>query len=91
MKIIAAKNFVICTEPKTSNMVGGIETTYSKSNNKPEIGIVYAIGKGVLPIPMKVGDKIAYRKYSDNRIFVDKQHFNFIKFEDVCGVVKEGK
>lgn len=66
---------------------GIINPVITEGNGMPEIGIVEVIGKGIKPVDFKVGDKIAYRKYTDNKIKVDGVEYNFINFKDILAVL----
>ena len=88
MNILPAENTVICKNPPESKTKSGLHLA---SDKKPELGVVVAIGKPdkereVLPIEMKVGDTIVFRRYADNRIFIEGEEFNFIDFKDIVGV-----
>lgn len=84
-----AKNTVIIREVthQTKSGLQAVET----GKNKPEIGEVIAIGKGELPLVIKVGDKIIYRKYMANQVYIPivGEELNFIDFKDIVGVIKE--
>ena len=86
-KTLPAKNIVICTNPPAETSKSGLVIPKDdKARN--EVGKVYAIGKGKLPIDIKVGDKIIFMKYVDNRVDVGGEEFNFISFKDICGKIK---
>ena len=88
MKLLAPKNIIICTEASHKTESGIEQFNGSK---KPETGIVYAVGSekelGDLPIDLKPGDEIVFRKYTDNNIMVRGVSYNFIRFEDLVGKV----
>lgn len=90
MEIKPSKKIVICTEVKDSKTGAGILLSIDDEQSKPEMGIVYAIGEGTLPIEINVGDTIIYRKYTENKVFVQTEAFNFIDFKDIVGVVSNG-
>lgn len=89
MKINPAEKFVICTEVKDSLTKSSIALAYEKAKDKPELGIIVAIGAGKQPVKMQVGDTIAFERYVDNRISIGGKKYNFVKFEHIVGVVKE--
>jgi chaperonin GroES len=84
-KILPAEKVVICKDVPEMTTKSGL---YTPSEEKPELGKVYAIGKGKLPISIKVGDIIAYRKYTDNQVTIVGENYNFISFKDVLAVIK---
>lgn len=89
MKIEAAKKTVICTpvpEDKTSS--GIVLAQDDDKEKKPEMGIVYSIGKGHIPVPMEIGDTIIFRRYASNHVYVKGTSFNFVDFGDVVGVIR---
>jgi co-chaperonin GroES (HSP10) len=87
MKLIPSKEILICTNPAETKSKSGLIISSDEKSKKPEIGIIYAIGIGDLPLPVEVGDKIVFRRYSDNRIFVDGVEYNSIGFKDIVGVI----
>ena len=84
MEIIAAEKTVVCKNPPDQRTKSGLSLAEDK---KPELGLVVAIGKGDMPVEMKAGDTIVFRRYSDNRIYIEGIEYNFIRFEDVVGVL----
>ena len=58
-------------------------------------GKVIAVGKGkiteegkVLPLDVKVGDKILFGKYSGNEIKIDDEDYLIVKEEDILAIVE---
>ena len=91
MEILAARDTVVCQNPPDSKTKSGIVVP-SGNEKRPESGIVIAIGeagKDGTPIKMKVGDKIVFRRYSDNRIYIEGKEYNFIHFKDIVGVIND--
>ncbi|MFH0839478.1 MAG: co-chaperone GroES [Candidatus Omnitrophota bacterium] len=73
---------------------GGIVLPDS-AKEKPQEGKVVAVGKGkvsddgkVIPLEVKVGDKILYGKYTGTEVTLDEKEYLIIKEEDVLAVVK---
>lgn len=89
MKIVAAKEVVICEQPDNKTKSGLLLSDDDKGDKVPEMGKVIEIGKGEKPVPFKKGDLIVFRRYADNRIPVKGKPYNFIEFKDVMAVVKE--
>ncbi len=65
------------------------------AKEKPQEGKVVAIGKGrvaedgkVVPLEVKVGDKILYGKYTGTEVNIDEKEFLIMKEEDILAVVK---
>lgn len=90
-KIIPAKNYVIL-RPKEEKTPSGLDIV-KHDKDMPQIGTVYKIGKGKLPLVMKVGDTAIYQKYMTNKTFIAQlgEEFDFIKFENIVAVIPEKK
>ena len=65
------------------------------AKEKPQEGRVIAIGKGkvledgkLLPIEVKVGDKILFSKYSGTEVKIEGEEHLIVKEEDVLGVIE---
>lgn len=65
------------------------------AKEKPQEAKVVAVGKGkvsddgkVIPLEVKVGDKILYGKYSGTEVTLDEKEYLIIKEEDILAVVK---
>jgi len=65
------------------------------AKEKPQEGKVVAVGKGrvtedgkIVPLEVKVGDKILYGKYSGSEINIEDKEYLIIKEEDVLAIVK---
>ena len=68
------------------------------AKEKPQQGKVIAVGKGkktedgkVLPLDVKVGDKILFGKYAGTEIKIEGKEFLMMREDDVLGVVEGGK
>ena len=90
MEILPSKEIIICTKPSGTTSSGLETAAPTEKDKEPELGIIYAIGEGKLPMKVKKGDTVVFRRYTDNRIFIDTEEYNFIRFEDLVGVVKKG-
>ena len=65
------------------------------AKEKPMQGDVVAVGKGkktedgkVLPLDVKVGDKVLFGKYSGTEIKIEGKEFLMMREDDVLGVVE---
>ena len=72
---------------------GGIVLPDS-AKEKPQEAEVVAVGTGkkgedgkLIPLTIKVGDKVLYGKYSGTEISVDGEDYLFVKEEDILGTV----
>jgi len=68
-----------------------------KKKKKPQQGKVIAVGKGkrtedgkLLPLDVKVGDKILFGKYAGTEIKIEGKEFLMMREEDVLGVIEGG-
>ncbi len=68
-----------------------IPTTAKEKLNE---GLVCAAGPGLtnkdgalIPLPVKVGDKIVYGKYSGNELKLDGEEYVVVRLEDIIGIV----
>jgi len=62
---------------------------------KPDQGEVKAVGKGkktddgkIIPIDVKVGDKVLFGKYSGQTVKVDGDELLVMREEDIMGVIE---
>ena len=81
----------IAEEEKTK---GGIIIP-DTAKEKPQEGKVVAVGKGkvnddgkVIPLDVKVGDKILFGKYSGSEIKLDGEEHLIMREDDILGVLE---
>ncbi len=65
------------------------------AREKPQRGEIIATGKGrltedgkVLPLEVKVGEKILFGKYSGTELKLDGEEYLMIREEDILGIVQ---
>ena len=65
------------------------------AGEKPDEGEVIAVGPGkrdeagkLLPMDVKVGDRVLFGKYSGQNVKVDGEEFLVMREEDIMGVVE---
>ncbi|MBW2472981.1 MAG: co-chaperone GroES [Deltaproteobacteria bacterium] len=80
-------------EEETTTAAGIIIPDSAKE--KPQQGIVKAVGKGkvteegkVMPLDVKVGDKVLFGKYAGTDIKLDGKEYLMMREDDVLGVVE---
>ena len=63
------------------------------SKEKPQTGVVVAVGEGkrdkdgaLIPMPVKVGDKVLYGKFGGTEVTVDEEELLIVRAEDIYGV-----
>ncbi|MCB4791110.1 MAG: co-chaperone GroES [Elusimicrobia bacterium] len=65
------------------------------AKEKPQEGEVIAVGKGkmtdegkLIPMNVKVGDKILYGKYSGTEVKIDDQEYLIMNQDDILGIIQ---
>jgi chaperonin GroES len=68
------------------------------AKEKPQEGQVVAVGSGkkekdgkVIPLDVKVGDRILFGKYSGTEIKIDNEDYLILREEEVLGVIESAK
>jgi len=66
------------------------------AKEKPQQGKVVAVGKGkktedgkVLPLDVKVGDRVLFGKYAGTEIKVEGKEYMMMREDDILGVVEK--
>jgi chaperonin GroES len=84
---------VKATEAKEQKRGGIIIPDSAKE--KPQEGLIVAAGKGkttddgkVIPLDVKVGDKVLYGKYSGSEIKLDDEEYMIMHQDDILGILK---
>lgn len=79
-------------EEKTKS---GIYLPESADKERPEQGKILAVGPGkkltsgkVVPMSVKVGDKVLFTKYGPNEIKVDNKEYLIAREEDVLAIIE---
>lgn len=65
------------------------------AKEKPQQGIIKAVGKGkvtedgtILPMDVKVGDRILFGKYAGSEVKIDGIEYQIMREEDILGVLE---
>jgi chaperonin GroES len=65
------------------------------ADEKPQHGTVLAVGDSIwesgvkeLKSPVKVGDKVIYKKWGGNDFKIGDVEYQFLKFEDILATIK---
>ena len=73
----------------------GILLPDTAEKERPEQGKVIAVGPGrktaagkIIPIDVKVGDKVLFTKYGPNEIKVDDKEYLIAKTEDILAIIE---
>ena len=86
----------VLVEPaaKEEKTAGGIYLPDSH-DEKPQAGTVLSVGAdwtteqgATIKSPVKVGDKVVYKKWGGNDVKVADVEYQFLKFEDILAVIK---
>jgi chaperonin GroES len=82
----------ITVEEKTKS---GILLPDTAEKEKPEQGRVIAVGPGkktaagkVIPMDIKVGDKVLFTKYGPNEIKIDNKEYLIARQEDILAIIE---
>ncbi len=67
------------------------------AKEKPQVGLVMAVGSGstnedgkLIPIIVKVGQKVMYKKWGGNEVKVDNEEWTIVEQKDILAVI-DGK
>jgi chaperonin GroES len=97
MKIRPLQDRVIVKRLEEEGKTKGGIIIPDTAKEKPQEGKVIAVGKGkvtedgkVIPLDVKVGDKILFGKYSGTEIKIEGEEHLIMREEDILGII-EGK
>lgn len=86
----------VLVEPaqKATQTAGGIYLP-DNASEKPQAGTVLSIGAdwvteqgATIKSPVKIGDKVVYKKWGGNDVKIEGVEYQFLKFEDILAVIK---
>jgi chaperonin GroES len=84
---------VVKASEDTEQMRGGLYIP-DTAKDKPQQGEIIAAGPGkyedgkLVPMSVKVGDKVLYGKYSGTEITLDNEQYLILRESDVLAIVK---
>lgn len=96
MKIKPLSNYILI-EPmkKEEKTKTGILLPETAEKERPEQGKVIAVGPGrktssgkIVPMEIKVGDKVLFTKYGPNEIKVEDKEYLIAKEDDILGIIE---
>lgn len=64
------------------------------AQEKPQIGLVIAVGKGrvndgkLVPVSVKVGQKVVYKKWGGNEIKLDGEKMILVEEKDILAILE---
>ena len=95
MNIRPLHDRIIVERIEEETMTAGGIIIPDSAKEKPLEGAVVAVGKGksneegkVLPLDVKVGDKVLFGKYAGTEIKLDGKEFLMMREDDILGVVE---
>ena len=95
MNIRPLQDRIIVERIEEETMTAGGIIIPDSAKEKPQEGKVVAAGKGkvtedgkVLPLDVKVGDKVLFGKYSGTEVKLDGKEFLMMREDDILGVVE---
>ncbi len=80
-------------EEKTKQTISGIYLPETATADKPQTGIILGVGATTVDdgqkveSPVKVGDRVIYKKWGGNDVKIDNKEYLFVKFEDILAVI----
>ena len=97
MKISPCSDNVLLEPVKSEEKTkSGILLPDSASKERPEQGKVVAVGPGkknkqgqIIPLSVKVGQKVLFKKYSSNEIKVEEKEYLIIEEDDILAVIED--
>jgi chaperonin GroES len=87
-----ADRVVIKASEEAEQMLGGLYIP-DTAKEKPQQGEIIAVGPGryedgkLVPMGVKVGDKVLYGKYSGTEVTIDGENYLILRESDVLAVV----
>jgi chaperonin GroES len=95
MKIRPLYDKVVVKIDRAEKTAGGLFIPDSVNKEKPQEAVIIAVGQGkrnedgkLLPLDVKVGDRILFGKYSGNEIKIDDEEFLILREDEIIGVVE---
>lgn len=95
MKIKPLSDRVLIKSSEEKEKTKGGIVLPDTAKEKPQEGEIVAVGEGrktddgkVIPLSLKVGDKVLYGKYSGTEITVDGDEYLIMREEDVLAVIE---
>jgi chaperonin GroES len=88
-------HLIVKALPKEEKSVSGIIIPDTVDKERPERGEVMAVGPGRLldngsrvPVEVKVGDKVVFKKYAPDEVKIDDVEYLVIKSDDVMAIIE---
>ena len=95
MKIRPLYDRIVIERLEEKETVRGGIIIPDSAKEKPQEGKVLAIGKGkmledgrILPLDVKVGQKVLFGKYAGNEIKLDGEEYTLMREDEVLGILE---
>ena len=86
---------LLSEEERSKKTKSGIVIPDTAEKEKPQEGKVVAVGEGkrldngnLLPMPVKVGDKVLFSKYGPSEIKIDDKEYLIAREEDILAIIQ---
>ncbi len=94
-KIIPLADRVVVSVVTEKKTLSGIIIPDSAGKERPERGVVTAVGKGrkndsgeYMPVEVKVGDEVLFSKYGPEIIVVDGVEYYILREDQILAIIK---
>jgi chaperonin GroES len=95
MNLRPLQDRIIVKRLEEESMTAGGLYIPDTAKEKPQKGEIIAVGKGkitedgkVIPVDLKVGDKVLFGKYAGTEIKIDGADFLIMREDDILGVIE---
>ncbi len=95
MNLRPLQDRIIVKRLEEENMTAGGLYIPDTAKEKPQKGEIIAVGKGkvtedgkVIPVDLKVGDKVLFGKYAGTEIKIDGVDYLIMREDDILGVIE---
>ena len=95
MKLRPLQDRIIVERLEEESVTAGGILIPDTAKEKPQRGKIVAVGKGkvtedgkVLPVDVKVGDKVLFGKYSGTEIKIEGIDYLIMREDDILGVIE---
>ena len=91
-----ADRVVIKPQEREERTKGGIYLPDTASKEKPQEGVVMAVGEGRLddsgkriPVSVKAGDRVLFAKYAGTEVKLDDEDYLILSEKDILAIVQQ--
>jgi chaperonin GroES len=95
MNLRPLQDRIIVKRLEEESMTAGGLYIPDTAKEKPQKGEIIAVGKGkitedgkVIPVDLKVGDKVLFGKYAGTEIKIDGADYLIMREDDILGVIE---